>query len=159
MTSKGFRMIRVVVLLWHSSWWSRAWANVGVGIDNRVGGLIPRVLWYWREFFLTIRIMALFPQGGQGDEWLVLITCPHWFQQTSRLACLLCWKSKCWFYFGTSHWACSNVVCWLSNDNFVITLIDLHDLSHFGCHQHNNGQSSNKRDDRQRCLSGHAKNL
>ena len=51
------------------------------------------------------------------------------------------------------------VSCRLCNDDLVIALVDMHNLSSFGCHRRGRDQSSNKRNERQRGTIRSARNL
>ena len=49
-----------------------------------------------------------------------------------------------------SHRAHNGIVCRLHNDDLVTALVDMHNLSYFGCHRRSSDQSSNERDEAQR---------
>ena len=53
----------------------------------------------------------------------------------------------------------SGVVRRLCSDDLVIALVDMHNLSSFGCHRRGRDQSSNNRNERQRHPIRRARNL
>ena len=59
--SKRVKIVGGVIPIWPPSLWSKVWADVRVDIDDRLEGLITKVLYCWKAVFLTMRTLALFP--------------------------------------------------------------------------------------------------
>lgn len=105
-----------------------------------------------------MKTLSFCPQRGQDDDWLVSVVCPHSFRSIVFI-CQLFRKYNCQFYFVVGHKAHKDVVCWLGNDNLIITLVNMHSLTLFRCHRLTSDHFLSGRDEMQSCIIWCARNL
>ena len=83
----------------------------------------------WRDYMMREKEERRESMRGENKRWKM------------NLTCLFYWEWRCWFCFTTSHGARSGVMCRLCNDDLVIALVDMHNLSSFRCHRWSRDQS------------------